>query len=287
MNRGRGLPIFDDVERVLDDGRLLAEPQFAYLNRSGRPEAAEVRDFLEGCLDRYPAANREQMRSLIRLEDRYEAAVFELLVHEWCLRAGMEILEVEPAVPETLHRPDFLVAAADGRTFYLEATVSTGTTRAEAGRRRIVAAVIEAVQRLELPDFLLDIRTRGSPDAQFSRRRFLGEVRRWLDGLDHAEVMATLDRGNPPPTRVFQLKGLSLIATAISRGSSRGDRTGALGSFGGVHAEEVTIEKSVRDFSSTRPCITVDQACRSSSRSTSLGLRRGPSIRLTHCSAPR
>src|SRR4051812_34142080 len=103
------MSLFDSCPREPDRGARPADRAFAYLNGSGRPEGAAVRDVLDGWLERYPAAHRAALVARLRREDEHDTAFFELALHEWAVRRGMEIEAVEPEVPGTRRTPDFRV----------------------------------------------------------------------------------------------------------------------------------------------------------------------------------
>jgi hypothetical protein len=61
-----GASLFDDIERFDDAGKPHGEPKFDYLNRSARPEAERVREFMEHCFGHYPADSRADVRGRCR-----------------------------------------------------------------------------------------------------------------------------------------------------------------------------------------------------------------------------
>jgi hypothetical protein len=239
------MTLFDSIHREPDAGARPADRPFEYLNRSGRREAECVRETLETYFERYPAVVRDELRARVRREADFDTAVFELIVHEWCLRVGMTIVAVEPAVPGTDRKPDFLVAVPDGRRFYPEATVARGVSDEEASARRRVADVLDAVSRLDSPNFLIHVRRRGTPAQQVNLNKFVADVSQWLASLDHAIVSEALVNGASEPIRIVLLHGMRLILNATPRGLTRGSRDRrAIGSIMS-HVEEVTTERAV------------------------------------------
>ncbi|MBM1170195.1 hypothetical protein [Microvirga arabica] len=230
------MTIFDGGPHDLEGGARAGQPRFDYLNRSARREAVLIRATLEGFIERYPAPLRSELAARIRDEAAHESAVFELLLHEWCLRAGMRVLDVEPAVPGSRRRPDFLVEDAQGVRFYLEAALARGESDQEVGARRRKDDVLAALDRLDSPEFLLDIRTRGAPATPVALRNLTNRVTQWLATLDHTTVAQTWERGAVDDVFAEDLHSMRLELRPIPRRSTRGERdrraTGVI--FGGV-----------------------------------------------------
>lgn len=82
--------LFDqDIERTRSDGRQHDEGDFDYLNVSGRPEAAAVRELLESWLANYPSAHRTELIQRLRHSDQqFASASFELLLYTVLARLG-------------------------------------------------------------------------------------------------------------------------------------------------------------------------------------------------------
>jgi hypothetical protein len=212
--------LFDDRTRTLQGGSRPGDLAFAYLDQSARPEAARIRALLNAFVERYPEADRAALIARIRREDSHLDAAFELLVHEWCLRAGMRVLAIEPAVPGTSRRPDFLVESLTGERFYLECAVSRGESNAEAGARTRRDEVMRAIDHVRSPDFMLAIDTNGVPGNPIRRRALTARIEAWLNTLEHGQIAATpLDE---VPRYDEDLDGMQISLRPIARGGSRG-----------------------------------------------------------------
>lgn len=216
---------FDDIERNLEGpaGRLISS--FDYLNESARPEAARVRELIDAALARYPASNREAMRNRLRSVDEtgHFSAFFELALHDLALRQGCTVLAVEPAIVGCNRSPDFLVETGEGVRFYLEATLATGQSHADAGAERRMAEALAALDAIESPDFFLGVHTSGSlPTQPVSRLRLRREVQRWVDGLNYDEVCAAWERGTGIPSLPHEQHGMRLRIEAAPRRQTRG-----------------------------------------------------------------
>lgn len=212
--------LFDDRTRTLQGGSRPGALAFAYLDHSARPEAARIRALLNAFVERYPEAHRDTMVTRIRREASHLDAVFELLIHEWCLRAGMRVLAIEPAVPGTSRQPDFLVEAPTGERFYLECAVSRGESDAEAGARSRRDEVMRAIDDVRSPDFMLAIDTNGVPSNAIRRRALTARIEAWLNTLEHGQIAATpLDE---VPRYDEDLDGMQISLRPIAREGSRG-----------------------------------------------------------------
>src|SRR5215213_5717389 len=117
------LPLFDDGERDSRSPAKRAESQFAFLNRTGLPYFAPVRDLLEEWFGYVSPDVQPGLRQRFRQDDQgqFMAAFWELYLHEAHRRLGFDI-QYEPPVPGTGRRPDFLFERGDER-FYLEGTL--------------------------------------------------------------------------------------------------------------------------------------------------------------------
>ncbi|HHT9135263.1 MAG TPA: hypothetical protein ACFYD2_10205 [Candidatus Avalokitesvara rifleensis] len=113
--------LFDEIERSDTGPQLHSETDYAYLNRSARPDADRIRFVLEDWFSRYPKKKQVRLQERFR-KNEYESAFFELYLHEIMLQQGFEC-QVEPIVGSCEKRPDFLVFHQDRKCFYLEAIV--------------------------------------------------------------------------------------------------------------------------------------------------------------------
>jgi hypothetical protein len=114
--------LFSKIER--DDQGLArrSASQYAYLDRSARPEAYKVRSLIESWLDNYPIEGRTKLLGDLRSKSdiQHLAGFFELLIHQMYFQAGAHI-RVEPELPDSTKRPDFLIGL-ENSSFYLEVT---------------------------------------------------------------------------------------------------------------------------------------------------------------------
>ncbi len=149
MNR-----LFDDRERNDLRPSKHSEDSFAYLNRSARPSSAHIRELLEEWYARYPVSERNELNKRFRAD--FHAAFFELFLYELLRKTGY-CITLHPSLPGTRKRPDFLVEGFDVQ-FYLEAKVVRDQSAADETQGRIVGAVFDAINEIEMPHHFLHIK---------------------------------------------------------------------------------------------------------------------------------
>lgn len=245
------MPIFDDNEKTLLGGASHIISQFDYLNTSARPEADKVRGALERYFERYPEQHRNELRTRIRsvIDRQHLAATFELILHEVLLSSGCVIEEIEPTVPASNHRPDFLARAPDGQRFYLEAVVPSGLSNVQAGAERRMDEALHAIDQVISGSFYLSIFTDGLPEKPVPVGTLRKSIQDWVGGLDYDAVKAAWDADRPRPQFEQTHHGAQFRIEPIPRLSKAGslpDR--AIGiRMGGVKTVEdhVSIREAV------------------------------------------
>jgi hypothetical protein len=179
------MPIFDDIPRPDSDVPDQHEAAFAYLNRSGRPEASRVRQLVEDWLARYPTHHRDSLAARLRspIDDQHQGAFFELFVHELLLARGHHILEIEPKLAHTSKSPDFLVQAKEGHRLYLECVLATGRSQQEVAEQARLNQALTAIDRTPSPRHFLDLTVHGVPTEPISIKKMTNALRAWIAGL--------------------------------------------------------------------------------------------------------
>jgi len=222
--------LFDHhIDRTRLDGKREDEGDFGYLNVSNRPEAAEVRNFLESCLKHYPKEHSAELIQRMRKSDiQFASASFELFLHTCFLQIGWTI-EVHPKVPgEIAKRPDFRVYTDTGDAFYVEATLARKFSDDELAAERRKKEVLRAINDMPSPYFLLDIDFYGSPRTSVPRKNLRHQIRKWLELLNIDQVEAQIQARLPREELRYEHDGWSMVFKAIPRkyqGDNRSHRT--------------------------------------------------------------
>lgn len=240
---------FDEIPREGQDPASHLIGQFDYLNASGRPEAASVRQLIDAWLVDYPAAHRPDLIRRLRSRDdmSHRSAVFELMLHALLLRQGFTIVEIEPQLPNG-KAPDFLVEAPDGRRFYLEATLASGIDNVAAGADRRMREALQAIDDVRSPDFFLHLHTRGTPNQPIATARLRRAVQRFVDELDYDQAVVTAEAGQPPaPLWQYAEHGAHFTIQPVPKNIRRREGRAIGGRMlpGGVIMPEVAIKSAV------------------------------------------
>ncbi len=167
------------------------EPNFAYLERTARPEFAKVRAQMEIWVAAYPEAEREDLIKRMRSHDdqHSSAAFFELYLYTLFRKLGYEA-DVHPEAGDRGRRPDFRIQSEHGAKFFLEAAVvseSSNSGRAAASR---INDINDAINTIECPDFFLHLEHYGKPAAALSLKRIKQSVVAFIATLDYEQVRA-------------------------------------------------------------------------------------------------
>jgi hypothetical protein len=181
--------LFDNVQRQFKGPAGHVEPHFTYLNRSGRPDVASIRERLEVWFSRYPKDDQTEMRARFRSkkDPHHHAAFFELFLHELLLGLGCQVT-VHPTAARSERRPDFLVKSRSGDGFYLEAVVATGESEQAAAQRARVGVVYDALDRMTSPNFFIGVQVRGALKTAPPAKNIRAYIEKRLARLDPDEI---------------------------------------------------------------------------------------------------
>ena len=195
------MTIFDDIPRPDVGPPEHGEPAFAYLNRSGRPEADRVRRLVEEWIARYPASSRDNLVSRFRSlnDDAHHSAFFELFIHELVIGRGHRVVAVEPKLPHTMKSPDFLIEAAEGHRLYLECALATGRSAEEAAPHARLDRALKAIERAQSPAHYLSVAPHGDPSGEVSMKRLTRLLEKWVAGLPGGDK--AMERSAPSRSR--------------------------------------------------------------------------------------
>jgi hypothetical protein len=181
--------IFDDIPRKDAEPPLPDETQFAYLNRSARPEAERVRNLIDEWFAEYPETHRDDLIGRFRsaIDDQHKSAFFELFLHRLVLSRGCKVLAIEPRLDQTDKSPDFLVETAKQERFYLEAAMATGRSNKETAAQARLNSALSAIDSMPSPAHFLDLTVHGVPSAPISIKKLKRELQSWIAGLPKDE----------------------------------------------------------------------------------------------------
>ncbi|WP_419256045.1 hypothetical protein ACN2C6_19235 (plasmid) [Caulobacter sp. ErkDOM-YI] len=217
--------VFDDIDRDHQGPPTAGETHFSYLNRSGRIEAERVRALVEDWISRYPASDLTALVARLRssIDAAHYSAFFELTVHELLVQTGHMIVAVEPEVPNSNHRPDFLVEAPNGARFYLEVVTSIAQTPQDVAADKRLNDAMGIVDNADAKLFFLDVEIEGKPSQQVSAKALRPALGAWIAALPATEAV----RDEPP--FVYAEYGMTLTISAFLRRTPREDVGGAIG----------------------------------------------------------
>lgn len=154
----------------------------------------QCRKLITGWLADYPESDRAALRARLRSTDDqvFTSAFWELYLHEMYRCDGWTVL-VEPSVPDSDNRPDFLVSKGDHR-YYVEARCTFEVAdRGAAGRLEAVFAALDSINSGPFHLAVTVIRVgAGSPPTRALRR----SLEAWLAELDPDAGNYHLDVGD-------------------------------------------------------------------------------------------
>lgn len=138
--------LFDTRDRLDTAPSRHGESTFEFLDRVAGPVWDQCRALITGWLSDYPESDRTALRARLRSTDDhvFTSAFWELYLHEMYRRDGWTVL-IEPSVPDSDNRPDFLVSKDDHR-YYVEARCTfEAADRGAVGRLQAVYAALDSI----------------------------------------------------------------------------------------------------------------------------------------------
>ncbi len=232
--------LFSEFERTDSSPKTNQESDFAFLDRSARPEIGRVRDYLYQLCQEYP--DEEVVEQVARIQSNddtnFRSAVFELLLYSALSSLGCA-LQPHPELPgDTASRPDFLVKTPDGHEFYLEAVLASPNDEANPGAAARIGVAIDALGKCSHPNFMVGLEMNGYPTTQPSGKRLRSEILNWLDSLDADLLLQEqeLEKGGieNPPTFFWSHEAWEVLARPIPiKLQRRGKTTSLIGLFDG------------------------------------------------------
>lgn len=222
------MPLFEEFERAETRPRRQNEASFDYMNVSARPGIHEIRELLERWFEHLPANAQADIQSRFTCRDpaQHESAFFEMYWHELLLSCGYEV-EIHPTLPDVTTNPDFLSLQNCERQFYVEATLAMPPGDPAADRR--VAELHDTLDRMDSPDYFLEVQFRGMPQGNIRGRVVREKLERWLRTCDHAEISRLYQQRDyeKVPTLTWTEQGCTLTFTPIPKGPQFRGQPGA------------------------------------------------------------
>ena len=218
------MSIFDNILREDKEPKPADETQFAYLNCSGRVEAARVRDKADAWFSAYPETHRDALVGRFRsvIDDQHRSAFFELFLYHLLQARNCKVIAVEPKLDHTDKTTDFLVENAKQERFYVEAVLATGLSNQDTAAQARLNTALSAIDSTPSPNHFLDLNVTGSPMKPLSTRKLTAGLKSWIAGLPTDETAKQL------APFVWEEHGAKIRLGAWSR-SKPGGKGGAIG----------------------------------------------------------
>ncbi len=214
------IALFSDRERSAQEPKSGTESEYGYLDRSGRPEAGQVRAFLTRWLDQYPAEHRIELAGRLKSgNDReFRSGNFELVLFACARSMGYDV-EVHPALTNgSTKRPDFLLTRGDEPGFYLEAVVASELSGDKQAAQKLVNSVLQAIDTLPSANFFLGIIVSGTPTKAPSTKALRRNLAAWLASLDPDAASRAADvSAEDLPRWSWSADGLTIHFRAIPK----------------------------------------------------------------------
>lgn len=222
--------LFTDYQRTDSSPKANRECDFAFLNRSARPEIERVRQFLESLVEEYPQEEQAELVARVKCgnDTHFKSALFELALYAFLIRLGYT-LHPHPELPNgSKARPDFHVTTPTGEEFYLEAVLASTNDESDPAAEARIGSTLDALGKASHPNFMVFVEYEGTPDNQPSGKKLLASTLKWLDSLDPDKVQAEIKRKGPEslPTLSWSYEQWQVLLRAYplkpeARGNSR------------------------------------------------------------------
>ncbi|TFW18663.1 hypothetical protein [Duganella callida] len=241
--------IFTEYERTDTSPKKLNEPDFAFLDRSARPEIGVVRSFVERLLEAYPQEEVAEMVARLQSGNgvAFRSAGFELLIYEFLTRLGYK-LKPHPVLKNgSEKKPDFLVTARDGSQFYLEAVLATEDKGENWSTNAMINATLDILNSTPHPDYFISITSKGEPTTQPAGRKIQRRVLSWLNALDPSTVSREGNFLDTNPSFDVVHEGWTLNVQALCAGPDKVEKTERLIGVSSIPAGFVDSWTPIRD----------------------------------------
>ncbi len=211
--------LFYEKERQDIRPKAFIEGEYHYLDRSGRPECANIRNIMNRWISKYPDEHRSEL--ICRLssgdERQFAAASFELLLFACIYSLGYKV-QVHPSLPNgSPKRPDFLVRDLNGNLFFLEAVLASEGGRRLVSIQMIKNAVLHSIEKIDSPNFFLCINESGNPAKSPRTGQLRRKLEEWLKGLNPDLVADNYEKDIPFPIFSWEEDGWLIKFEAVPK----------------------------------------------------------------------
>lgn len=213
-----------------------------------------VRDLLESWFGRFPASGQRELLRRFQSSATHETveAFWELYLHELFKLSGCNIL-LHPDLPDSNHKPDFLIEWGSSQSAYVEATV-LGLTRRERETIQRQSEFLDRLDELHIDNFWLDIEIYRDTPLIPSIGSLRDWLNTWLAPLNPDDYISMTKEASEwwarLPRRMWKEAGWVVSVRAIPKSpENRGKRTRTIGSdpsFGDWVTDDRDILKVLR-----------------------------------------
>jgi hypothetical protein len=243
--------LFDDKERTFLGPRSYAEADWEYLDRSARIEAQRVRDFLNKWVTEYPADHRGELIARIKSGDQHNfySATFELVLFALLRSLGFTATVHPDLADGKAAHPDFLAVTPNGAKVYVEAVLASDYSVAEIAARKRKNVVLDAIDKINSPNFLLSINAEGNPERPPKGKALARRLERWLKSLDPDQVERGINESGSDamPRMTLEQEGWKVSFEAIpKKPDRRGKGRRVIGALFG-NAQFINVWEPIRD----------------------------------------
>lgn len=218
--------LFDDFLRTDLRPQDRGETWWQFYNRTDDPVLSQWRDQLSEWVAAYPATERAEMLTRLRLGEK--SGLWELYLFTLFAKQGYSV-ELHPEIPGTAKHPDFLLSRGDLQsTVCVEAILTSNSQETPAAQRRR-DSVLNQIERVTTSDFSLSVAFIRTDDNQPQGKRFRTQIDAWIKKLDVDAVS-----GGGPPAEIFAIDGWAINVKAFARQPhARGQREKSIGMLPG------------------------------------------------------
>ncbi|UJB33739.1 hypothetical protein [Chromobacterium sp. Beijing] len=161
------------------------ESMFEFLERCPDARFDSARNSLIELFNRYPESEKAEMltRIMARNDRQFKSAVFELFLYGALSGQGFT-LEPHPLLSNgSEKKPDFLVTAPSGESFYLEAVLAGVDGDVDPIKLEMVSQFVNRLKKQHHEQFSLFLLVKKLPSRQPSANKLMAFIRDWFCSL--------------------------------------------------------------------------------------------------------